>query len=672
MRPRCVAGVVVWYFVVLRSTAAMGQSFECTICLETMKRSVCLVPCGHSNCERCVTQLEHSLCPACRTPIQLTIPNWEIRCAVNDTSSSTEDSEEEIPARQASMSVTRPGPGEVPATFSNGGAYVGHDDMMEDGWQPLTDFTGVSIPSDYQYQEGVRKLLRAEEGHWDEVDFYEAVIGASARGHVAILQELLDWRAEHGPREPLFRQGFGSSPLVHAAARGHGEIVRRLLASGANASEVDDDFCSTALFEAAAHGYAGIVGELLSSGGADVNSGHQDGSTAVSVAAQNGHAHVVEILLVHLNNTESTPMMLEPALRSAVERNDLQMVSRLLNAGASTESGDGDGNASVERHGCRVLINLAAAHGNAAILTELVMHGANVNSQSWGHGMTPLIIACQNRNEDAARVLIECGANVSHTRDRKHPYTALMATDRGPIVRLLLQAGADPNQRNAAGIPPLFQAAMRGDVEVVEELGRGGAELDGCVVSGDLEYSNPIGRDEHTGRCPLWIAVRHHHVGVVQALVRLGADVSKRSAGTARGDMSVGTPLLLAADVCDASELTEDSTSAAINVFRLLLEAGASPNKTLKERFQSSDGRWVTRETGMTPLHTAVQRGSLPAVILLIAKGADVRKVTADNETPLSFAASSAHPVTLEQALVHALIAAGADVPGRQGEEWRG
>ena len=130
------------------------------------------------------------------------------------------------------------------------------------------------------------------------------------------------------------------------------------------------------------------------------------------------------------------------------------------------------------------------------------------------------------------------------------------------------------DQRNAAGIPPLFQAAMRGDVEVVEELGRGGAELDGCVVSGDFEYSNPIGHDEHTGRCPLWIAVRHHHVGVVQALVRLGADVSKRSAGTAQGDTSMDTPLLLAADVCVASELTEDSTSAAINVLRLLLEAG--------------------------------------------------------------------------------------------------
>ena len=474
-----------WCFVVLQSTAAMGQSFECTICLETMRRSVCLVPCGHSNCERCVKRLEHSpkgpLCPACRTPIQLTTPNWEIRCAVNDTSSSTEDCEEDIQARQASMSVTRPGPGEVPATFSNGGAYVGHDEMMEnedeDGWGPRYRIPENEVEDDWwvndnQYEEGVRHLLRADEENWEEIDFLEAVIGASARGHVAILQELLDWRAQHMPRESRLMGSCQSSPLVHAAARGHGEIVRCLLASGTNASEVDNGFCSTALFQAAAHGYAGIVEELLSSG-ADITFGHQNGSTAVSIAAQNGHAHLVEILLVHRNNTESTPMMLEPALRSAVERNDLEMVSRLLNAGASTESalksaverndlemvrrllnagasiesGDGDNDASVERHGYRVLLNLAAAHGNADILTELVMHGANVNAQRWeGHDMTPLIFACQNGNEDAVRVLIEFGANVSHTRDRSHPYTALMATDRGPIVRLLLQAGANPNQ----------------------------------------------------------------------------------------------------------------------------------------------------------------------------------------------------------------------------------
>ena len=133
---------------------------------------------------------------------------------------------------------------------------------------------------------------------------------------------------------------------------------------------------------------------------------------------------------------------------------------------------------------------------------------------------------------------------------------------------------------NAEGISPLFQAAKSGNVQKVEELVGGGAQVDGCVVSGDLEPF-VTGLDKHTGLCPLWMAVRYSHVGVVEALLRLGADASKRtpvvhaptSDGLPRGNMSVGTPLLLAADVCEASELTEDSGDH-LDVLRLLLEAG--------------------------------------------------------------------------------------------------
>ena len=311
--------------------------------------------------------------------------------------------------------------------------------------------------------EGVRAAMRDQEGSWDEGDFFEGMVHASALGHAEIVQEILNWQAsELAGMEPL---PHSCSPLVHAASRGHEDVVRLLLASGVNASEVDF-WCwrpgSTALIEAAGHGYAGIVEGLLSTG-AHVNFEREDGSTALSAAAQNGHAHVVDILLAQCNNTESTRMTLERALRSAVEGNHLDIVIRLLSAGscctrcnrttvccaggASAECSDGDSWRSVGRHGYRVLINLAAANGTADILRELVKHGANVNELSRGmDNMTPLIIACQKENEDAVRVLIECGANVSHTRHRRHPYSALLATDQGSIVRLLLQAGADPNQ----------------------------------------------------------------------------------------------------------------------------------------------------------------------------------------------------------------------------------
>ena len=335
--------------------------------------------------------------------------------------------------------------------FNNAGLRGGHDDKMKDeGGGALGGRSGMGevpdvgcvdeadLPIGYAASQGnlkgVQTALRAGEGNLDWGDVQEGMLQASARGHIVILQALLDWRAEHGALEPIF--DGGSSPLVNAAARGYGDSVRLLIANGANVSEVDDQFenfhfsgrlslGSTALIEAAAHGHGEIVGELLSGGARAEQDMH--GRTALSAAAENGHSHVVDVILAQLKKSESIQQMLDLALRTAVARNDLEIVSKMLDAGAKADSllGGVDDYDSEVKHGYRELINLAASSGTADILRVLIKHGANANSQTHAlYGKTPLIIACENGNADAVRVLIECGANVSHTMHRKEPFSA--------------------------------------------------------------------------------------------------------------------------------------------------------------------------------------------------------------------------------------------------------
>jgi ankyrin repeat protein len=88
----------------------------------------------------------------------------------------------------------------------------------------------------------------------------------------------------------------GSMPLFIAAGEGRSDVVRYLLAEGAdvNAREKLGD---TALTEAAYYGHVALVKELLAHG-ADVNAIANDG-TALDMALNRNNAAVVDLLKHH-------------------------------------------------------------------------------------------------------------------------------------------------------------------------------------------------------------------------------------------------------------------------------------------------------------------------------------------------------------------------------------
>ena len=155
--------------------------------------------------------------------------------------------------------------------------------------------------------------------------------------------------------------------------------------------------------------------------------------------------------------------------------------------------------------------------------------------------------------EDTAKLasLLRQGVDPNKAEERSQ-MTPLMAAETLPVARILIEAGADPRQRDKAGRTALHHAAkMREGASIVELLMRTGADVNA--------RSNDGG--QHT---PLLCAVENYIEGqdrqeaelIIRVLVHLGAEVNIADAGG-------NTALVLAA------------TRNQPELIRLLLELGA-------------------------------------------------------------------------------------------------
>jgi uncharacterized protein len=122
----------------------------------------------------------------------------------------------------------------------------------------------------------------------------------------------------------------------------------------------------------------------------------------------------------------------------------------------------------------------AAAVGRTRGLEEL-LEGEPELARSWSaDGFTPLHYAAFFGQEDAARILLERGAEVEvvarNESIRVTPLHSAAAGSHSAIVKLLLEAGADPNAAQDGGFTPLHSAAQNDDRESAEALLAAGAD----------------------------------------------------------------------------------------------------------------------------------------------------------------------------------------------------
>jgi ankyrin repeat protein len=122
----------------------------------------------------------------------------------------------------------------------------------------------------------------------------------------------------------------------------------------------------------------------------------------------------------------------------------------------------------------------AAAFGRLNALRRILDDDpADVNAFS-GDGFTALHLAVFGGREEAARLLLERGANpnVVSTNEavRVAPLGTAAFVRSVPLARVLLDSGADVNGRGEGGFTALHSAAQNGDEELARLLLERGAD----------------------------------------------------------------------------------------------------------------------------------------------------------------------------------------------------
>lgn len=305
---------------------------------------------------------------------------------------------------------------------------------------------------------------------------------------------------------------YGVSPLSLAATNGGSAVSALLLDAGADPNQTLTGG-ETILMIAARGGSLSIVQQLLSTG-ADPNAQERREQTALMWAAAEGHAPVVEALIDAGAQVNATLGSGFTPLFFSVREGRIDVALRLLKSGADingilqrvrerTDKSANNASTQPINRGISPLL-MAVRNGHFELAIELVKAGADPNDRR--SGFTPLHTMSWVRKPDASdrgdpspigsgkltalqfvKEIVALGADVnlplmegaprqpnSATRLESGGATAfLLAADRAdaPLMRLLLELGANPFMPNLKNTTPLLAAAGLGTTAPEEEAG---------------------------------------------------------------------------------------------------------------------------------------------------------------------------------------------------------
>lgn len=117
-------------------------------------------------------------------------------------------------------------------------------------------------------------------------------------------------------------------------------------------------------------------------------------------------------------------------------------------------------------------LTLSVLFGHSSVANILLNKGASVSMKD-NEGHTALHFAAYKGDRSATKLLVRAGAAVDAREvNRFEPTPLHMAASQGhvEVMRVLIEAGTNPNSRTSKGMTPLCFAAMEGYVDAVREL----------------------------------------------------------------------------------------------------------------------------------------------------------------------------------------------------------
>ncbi|KAK1766526.1 ankyrin-1 [Phialemonium atrogriseum] len=323
--------------------------------------------------------------------------------------------------------------------------------------------------------------LLLQSGAADDINFANdkgltPLMVAAQHGHHGVVEALLARGAD------VHAVNSKQQSAIHLASHsGHLDIVSSLLSHGAALNSATANGKTPLIFAAAA-GFADVA-DLLASSGALINLADSAGCTALYHTARGGYSGAAEVLLDRYAATEATTRAGDRALHAACECGHARVVGLLLAHGARLDA--------VRASDGLSALDVAAWHRRRNVLGPLILFRAKQNPVEFST-RDALYAAAKWGLGEVVDALVEAGADVDEVEVEEDGARAgsaaggqsllARASREGNVdaARLLIEKGADVNRVDCYGASPLHRVAMAANVQLARLLVEAGAKLD-CV-----------------------------------------------------------------------------------------------------------------------------------------------------------------------------------------------